>query len=45
MGDDEFDGLAGRVSQVNGRCDAARGKAMRSSLPGPTSTCSARSRR
>ena len=27
MGDDEYDGLAGRISQVNGRCDAARGKA------------------
>ncbi len=27
MGDDEFDGLSGRVSQVNGRCDAAVGKA------------------
>lgn len=28
MGDDEFDGLYGRVSQVMGRCDAAQGKAM-----------------
>lgn len=28
MGGNEFDGLAGRVSQVSGRCDAARGKAM-----------------
>jgi hypothetical protein len=27
MGDDEYDGLSGRISQVNGRCDAARGKA------------------
>ena len=27
MGETEFDGLAGRVSQVNGRCDAAFGKA------------------
>lgn len=27
MGETEFDGLAGRVSQVNGRCDAAYGKA------------------
>jgi hypothetical protein len=28
IGDDEFDGLSGRVSQVMGRCDAARGKAL-----------------
>jgi hypothetical protein len=28
LGDDEFDGLYGRVSQVMGRCDAAQGKAM-----------------
>ncbi|USN99672.1 MAG: zinc-dependent metalloprotease [Phycisphaeraceae bacterium] len=28
LGDDEFDGLSGRVSQVSGRCDAAEGKAM-----------------
>ncbi len=27
-GDDEFDGLAGRVSQMNGMCLAARGKGM-----------------
>ncbi len=27
MGGNEFDGLSGRVSQVNGRCDAAFGKA------------------
>ncbi len=28
MGDDEFDGLMGRVSQVNGLCRAADGKAL-----------------
>lgn len=28
IGDDEYDGLTGRVSQVMGRCDAARGKAL-----------------
>lgn len=28
IGDDEFDGLAGRISQVNGMCLASRGKAM-----------------
>jgi hypothetical protein len=28
IGDDEYDGLIGRVSQVNGMCLAARGKAM-----------------
>jgi len=27
MGDDQFDGLAGRVSQVNGMCSLAQGKA------------------
>jgi len=27
LGDDEFDGLVGRVSQVNGLCQAAQGKA------------------
>lgn len=28
LGDDEFDGLAGRVSQVNGQCFAAEGMAL-----------------
>ncbi len=28
LGDDEYDGLSGRVSQVMGRCDAAEGKAL-----------------
>ena len=28
MGDDEFDGLSGRVSQLNGLCMASNGKAM-----------------
>lgn len=32
IGDDEYDGLAGRVSQVSGMCLKARGKAMDMSL-------------
>ena len=28
MGDDEYDGLTGRISQMNGMCNAAEGKAL-----------------